>query len=222
MMTGRNRERGQRVLGEVKELGCGASFIAGDVTDFTFAERTVKETVDQFGRLDILFNNAGIFEAGTAEETTCERFKNVMEVNVFSVFYFSRAAIPIMRRQGGGVIINNASDWGLVGGTKAVAYCCSKGAVIQMTRAMALDHAREGIRINAICPGDTMTPMLDERARQLGADREELKAAYGEALPIGRMAQAEEIAKPVLFLACEDSSFITGTVLPIEGGNTCQ
>jgi meso-butanediol dehydrogenase/(S,S)-butanediol dehydrogenase/diacetyl reductase len=222
MLTGRNTGRGQDVLTEVTKLGCKAGFIAGDVSEYEFAERAVKETVERFGRLDILFNNAGVFEAGTAEGTTIEAFRYVMEVNVFGVFYFCRAAIPVMRGQGEGVIINNASDWGLVGGPKAVAYCCSKGAVVQMTKAMALDHAREGIRINAICPGDTLTPMQDGQAKLLGVDREELKVISGEALPIGRMAEAEEIAKSALFLACDDSSFITGIVLPVDGGNTCQ
>jgi len=222
MLVDKDRASVQRVLDEVKNLGASAFFIQGDVTDFSFAEKAVQETVDQFGRLDVLFNNAGIFFESTAEETSIEDFKRLMEINVFSVFYFSRAAIPVMRLQGGGVIINNASDWALVGGPRGVAYCSSKGAVVQMTRAMALDHARQGIRINAICPGDTITPLQEDRARSLGADFEEYKAALGNALPIGRMAEPEEIAKPVLFLASDDASFITGAILAIDGGNTCQ
>lgn len=222
VLTGRNEKRGQKILKEVQDIGADAFFIAGDITDPEFAQQLVDNTVERFGRLDVLFNNAGIFDAGTAEEISIDRFKSIMEINVFSVFYLSRVAIPVMRKQGGGVIVNNASDWGLVGGTKAVSYCTSKGAVVQMTRSMALDHAREGVRINAVCPGDTATPMLDIRANMLNTSSKNLEAVYSEALPIGRMAKAEEIAKVVLFLACEDSSFVVGASLPVDGGNTCQ
>jgi meso-butanediol dehydrogenase / (S,S)-butanediol dehydrogenase / diacetyl reductase len=132
-------------------------------------------------------------------------------------------ALSLMREHGGGVIVNNASDWGMVGGTQAVAYCASKGAVIQMTRAMALDHAGENIRINAVCPGDTVVERWAEDGYFKGSgpvSREKALKESGASLPIGRVAAPEEIARVVLFLASEDSSFMTGAALLVDGGNT--
>jgi NAD(P)-dependent dehydrogenase (short-subunit alcohol dehydrogenase family) len=129
-----------------------------------------------------------------------------------------------MRAQGGGVIVNNASDWGLVGGKEAVAYCASKGAVVQLTRAMALDHARENIRINAVCPGDTFVERwLTEGYFEggTGVDQPSL-LEDGSHLPMGRVGQADEIARAVLFLASDDSSYVTGVALPVDGGNTAR
>jgi NAD(P)-dependent dehydrogenase (short-subunit alcohol dehydrogenase family) len=127
------------------------------------------------------------------------------------------------RAQGGGVIVNTASDWGLVAGQDAVAYCTSKGAVVQMTRAMALDHARENIRINAVCPGDTFVQRWVDNGYFEGAGRVDLEAALqesGQALPLGRVGRPEEIARAILFLASDDSSFVTGSALLADGGNT--
>jgi len=222
MLTGRNEKRCRAIMEDLRHKGCRASYITGDTRDPVFADRVVDLTIRSYNRIDVLFNNAGIITEGTAEDTSPDVFKEVMEVNVFGTFYLSRAVVPFMRRQRSGAIVNNASDWGLVGGPKAVAYCTSKGAVIQLTRAMALDHAREGIRINAICPGDTRTAMMDERARLAGVDPETYIKHGGDFLPIGRMAEPDEIAKAVLFLASDDASFITGAALPVDGGNTCQ
>jgi len=135
----------------------------------------------------------------------------------------SKLVLPLMRAQGGGVIVNTASDWGLVAGKEAVAYCTSKGAVVLMTRAMALDHARENIRINAVCPGDTFVQRWVDNGYFEGAGGVDLETAIkesGQALPIGRFGRPEEIAKAILFLASDDSSFVTGSALLVDGGNT--
>jgi len=136
----------------------------------------------------------------------------------------SKLALPHMRAQGGGVIVNNASDWGLVGAPNAVAYCASKGAVVQMTRAMALDHARENIRINAVCPGDTFVErwLQEGYFKETGASLEKGLMEMGEALPLSRVGQPEEIAQAVLFLASDESAFMTGATLMVDGGNTAR
>ena len=172
--------------------------------------------------MDILFNNAGVVLFGRVEDTDEATWDQVMDTNVKGVFLMSRAAIPVMQAQGGGVIINNASDWGIVGGEAAVAYCASKGAVVLMTKAMALDHAGEGIRINAVCPGDTYVPRWDERAAAAGRDVAEDIAAFARHIPLGRVGAADESAQAVLFLASDASSFMTGAAPLVDGGYTAR
>ncbi|MBE7532029.1 MAG: SDR family oxidoreductase [Chloroflexi bacterium] len=218
--TGRRREKGEALA---QAMGHQSHYIYADHTQLADCERCVAETVSRYGRVDILFNNAGIVTSGTAETTSWETWQATMELNVTAVWQMSRLVLPHFRAQGGGVIINNASDWGLVGGKNALAYCASKGAVVQMTRSMALDHARENIRINAVCPGDTFVERWVEKGYFEDSDPVTIKqglAETGAALPMGRVGQAEEVAKAVLFLACGDSSFITGVLLPVDGGNT--
>lgn len=218
--TGRRRELGEALA---REMEPNAHYIVADHTQVADCERCVTETVARYGRVDILFNNAGIVTKGTAETTALETWQATMDLNVTAVWQMSRLVLPHFRVQGGGVIINNASDWGLVGGRDALAYCVSKGAVVQMTRSMALDHARENIRVNAVCPGDTFVERWVEKGYFEDSDPVTVErglAETGAALPMGRVGQAEEIAKAVLFLAGDDSSFITGILLPVDGGNT--
>jgi meso-butanediol dehydrogenase / (S,S)-butanediol dehydrogenase / diacetyl reductase len=222
-LTGRSQERGQRVLDECLRRGCGKGFfIPGDVTDPKRAEEIVAETTERCGRLDVLFNNAGVIDGGTVDEMPVDRFRRVIEVNLFGEYYFARAAVAVMRKQGNGSIVNMASDWALVAGRESVAYCSSKGAILMMTKCIALDHATEGIRCNAVCPGDTITPMHDIRAELDDNSAEQQEDIYSAALPMGRMGRPEEVARAVLFLACDDSSFVTGIGMPVDGGNTCQ
>jgi NAD(P)-dependent dehydrogenase (short-subunit alcohol dehydrogenase family) len=140
-----------------------------------------------------------------------------MAVNVKSVYLMSRYAIPQMVKAGGGVIVNTASGWGLVGGRQAASYCASKGAVVLLTKAMALDHGPQNIRVNAVAPGDTDTPMLHSEASQLDQP-EELFLAQAADRPLGRYGQPEDIARAILYLASDDSAYVTGTVLVVDGG----
>lgn len=225
IITGRRVDRGQQVVREIKENGGEASFIKADHTKAEDCDEVVKETLEKYGRIDGLFNNAGIVVFGKAEETSENDWQEVMDLNVTAVWRMSKLVLPSMRKTGGGVIINNASDWGLVGGKEAVAYCTSKGAVIQMTKAMALDHAKEKIRINAVCPGDTFVERWEEEGYFKGSgamDAETAREESGRKIPMGRVAEAYEIARAVLFLASEDASYITGTALVVDGGNTAR
>jgi len=211
---------GARAADSVAEAGGTAHVWLGDLSGPAACQDVVARAVEVMGRLDLLVNCAGLIYRATAEQTTDEEWRHTMSVNVDAVFYTSRAAIPVMRAQGRGAIVNVASDWGLVGGELAVAYCASKGAVVLMTKAMALDHAREGIRVNAVCPGDCDTPMLDTEAAQRGVDPLESRGEAGEAVPVGRIGWPEEVAKLVAYLASDAAAFITGAAIPIDGGNT--
>lgn len=217
MLTGRSTDRGEAIR---RECGGEARFLTADVTQKGVAEHLVDETVKQFGRIDVLVNNAGVEARGTIETVSDEDWERILAVNVTGVFHMARAAVRAMKRQGGGVIVNMGSDWSVVGGRQAFAYCMSKGAVAQMTRAMALDHAREGIRVNCLCPGDTETPMLVSGIEIRTGNAAEGLKRLGEALPLGRVGRPEEIAKAAIFLACDDSSFMTGALMLVDGGNT--
>jgi meso-butanediol dehydrogenase / (S,S)-butanediol dehydrogenase / diacetyl reductase len=213
LFTGRNEARGA----EVVDAAVGSEFFRADARLRPDCDAAVAEALERFGRLDVLFNNAGIVPFGTILETDDTVWDDTLATNVSSVFYMSRAAVSVMREQDGGVIVNNASDWAIVGGQRAAAYCASKGAVVQMTRAMALDHARDGIRVNAVCPGDTYVERWREGADETTFERE-LRDSEA-ALPMARVADASEIARAVLFLATEESSYVTGQCLVVDGGN---
>jgi len=202
---------------DIEAQGGQAIFIRCDVTRADECQHSVQATLEQFGRLDILFNNAGIVRRADVIETTEEEWDRVMDVNVKSIFLMSKYVVPVMAAAGGGAIINTSSGWGLKGGGNAVAYCASKGAVTNMTRAMAIDHGKQKIRVNAVCPGDTDTPMLRDEARQLG-ETEDRFLAESANRPLGRYAQPEEIAQAVLYLASDAASYVTGTALVVDGG----
>lgn len=208
---------GQAVVQAIQGDGGRAIYVRCDVSQPADCERAVRQTVGELGGLDVLFNNAGIIRRASVLETSVEEWERVMAVNVRSVFLMSKYAIPVMIEAGGGAIINTASGWGLVGGRQAAAYCASKGAVVQLTRALALDHGAQGIRVNCICPGDTDTPMLRDEAHQLGQANERFLAEAAQR-PLGRIGAPEEIAQAVLYLASDAASFVTGTVLVVDGG----
>jgi len=207
----------QAVAQTIVDDGGQAISVRCDVTQTADCQRAVEQTVSVLGGLDILFNNAGIIRRATLLETTEAEWDQVMAVNVKSIFLLSKYAIPVMAEAGGGVIINMASGWGLVGGHKAAAYCASKGAVVLLTKAMALDHGEQNIRVNCICPGDTDTPMLRDEAEQMGEPIERL-LADGAQRPLGRIGRPEDIAQAALYLASDASSFVTGTALVVNGG----
>ena len=220
-ITGRNEKRGHAVTEQITKDGGQAIFIRTDVRLTADCRRAVDETVRAFGRLDVLFNNAGIFYAHTALECSEEEWDEQLDINLKGAFLMSKFALPPMIGQGSGVIINNSSGWGLVGGDRAVAYCASKGGMVLMTKAMAIDHGRQGIRVNCICPGDVDTPMLPADARLRGLKWEEYLAGCATRA-MGRIGTPEEIARAVLFLASEDSSFMTGATLAVDGGGTAD
>jgi NAD(P)-dependent dehydrogenase (short-subunit alcohol dehydrogenase family) len=177
----------------------------------------VDKAVEGFGGLSVLFNNAGVIARRTVVDLEEDVWDRVMEVNVKSIFLMSKYAVPAMRLSGGGTIINTSSGWGLVGGPKAVVYCASKGAVVLLTKAMAIDHGPDGIRVNCLCPGDTDTSMLREEARQLGLD-ESAFMAEAASRPLGRVGTPEDIARAALFLASDQSSYVTGSTMVVDGG----
>lgn len=222
--TGRRAAVGQQIEAEFRQRGWQAAFIQADHTRLEDCQSAVEQAIETFGHIDILFNNAGVVVSGSAEQTSEEDWALTLDLNITAVWRMSKFVIPRMRAQGGGVIVNNASDWGMVGGKEAVAYCTSKGAVIQMTKAMALDHARENIRINAVCPGDTYVERWESEGyfKDSGGVPPEEIAQSGQSIPLGRVARAEEIAQAVLFLASDDSSYVTGTTLVVDGGNTAR
>ena len=219
--TGRNEKRGHAVTGQILETGRKAIFIRTDVRKIDECRRAVDETLRAFGRLDILFNNAGVFCPHTTLDCSEEEWDLQLDINLKGTFLMSKSALPGMIQQGSGVIINNSSGWGLVGGDAAVAYCASKGGVVLLTKAMAIDHGRQGIRVNCICPGDVDTPMLPEDARMRDLRWEDYLAGCANR-PLGRIGTAEEIAKAALFLASDDSSFMTGAALVVDGGGTAD
>jgi NAD(P)-dependent dehydrogenase (short-subunit alcohol dehydrogenase family) len=225
VITGRRAEFGRRVEEEIKQKGARGLFIQADHAQTVDCARVVEQTLAEFGRVDILFNNAGIVTHGTAETTSDDVWNETIAINISAVWRMSRLVIPIMRQQGKGAIVNNGSDWSVVAGKDVFPYVISKGAVAMMTKAMALDYARENIRVNAVCPGDTMVDRWLEADYFEYTDAASLDAAIKEAsdyLPMGRFGKPEEIAKAVLFLASDDSSFVTGHLLLVDGGNTAQ
>jgi len=212
-----NQEQGEEVAREISIAGGRAIFEPADVTRPADCRRVVERTVNEFGGIHILFNNAGIIRRASVVEISEEDWDAVMAVNVKSIFLMSREVIPIMTTAKGGSIINTASGWGLAGGPRAVAYCASKGAVVLLTKAMAIDHGRQKIRVNCICPGDTDTAMLRSEARQMG-EAEDRFLADSARRPLGRVGTPEEIAQTALYLASDAASFVTGAALVVDGG----
>jgi NAD(P)-dependent dehydrogenase (short-subunit alcohol dehydrogenase family) len=216
-ITGRSEERGRAVADRIIAGRGVAIFVRADVRSAEECTHAVKETLGAYNRLDILFNNAGVFFPHTAVDCTEEEWGFQMDVNLKGTFLMCKAALPHMIERRSGVIINNSSGWGIAGGDAAVAYCASKGGVVLLTKAMAIDHGRQGIRVNCICPGDVDTPMLPEDARMRGLNWEVYLAGCANR-PLGRVGTADEIAKAALFLASDDSSFMTGAALVVDGG----
>ena len=209
---------GRQVEAEINEGGGECIFLRLDVTQESDWQRAVEATVARFGRLDILVNNAGVVSRGTLEDTTVQEWDRVMDVNAKGVFLGTKAAIPEMRKAGAGSIINISSMSGNVGQSFIQpVYNASKGAVRIFTKAAAIQYAKEGIRVNSVHPGAIDTPMTEF----LSADPE-LQRQTVESTPLGRMAQPEEVAYGVLYLASDEASFVTGSELVIDGGAIAQ
>ena len=225
VLSGRRSALGQAVEAECRQKGVRCVFVEADHTKGEDCQRVVDAAVAEFGRVDILFNNAGIVTNGTAETTSESVWRDTFEINVTAVWHMCKLVIPHMKRQGKGAIVNNGSDWSVVAGKNAFPYVMSKGAVGMMTKAMALDHAQDGIRVNAVCPGDTFVERWTEKGYFEGSDPVTIDEAIKESsayIPMGRYGKPEEIANAVLFLASDESSFVTGHLLLADGGNTAQ
>jgi len=192
----------------------GAAGGIGRATALAFAGEGARVA---FGGIDVVFNNAGLIRRATALDTTVEEWDRVFGVNVRSIFLMCKHAVPVMAAGGGGSIVNTGSGWGLKGGANALSYCASKGAVVNMTRALAIDHGPQGIRVNSVNPGDTNTGMLRDEARQLAADEDAFLAESADR-PLGRMGEPEEIAAAVVWLASDAASYVTGSALVVDGG----
>lgn len=202
-----------------KETGAGAP-VVGDVSGSAFCNQAVATAIERHGRLDVLVNAAGIIVRADALSTSDEQWQRVMNVNVNGVFYMCRAALTQMKAQGSGAIVNFGSIWGGVGAAGVTAYCASKGAVHQMTRAMAMDHAKDNIRINAICPGEVNTPMLS--SERSGPVTPEMMQALADSVPMGRLAEPVEVARVVLFLSSDAASYMTGAMINVDAGFTAR
>ena len=210
-----HEDDGRRVADEIAGGGGAATFVRVDVSQPEDVQAMVRAAVDTYGRLDVLFNNAGVEgEQAPTAECTLENWDRVIAVNLKGVFLGMKYGIAAMLRSGGGSIINNASVAGLVGFASIPAYSASKGGVIQLTKTAALEYAKQGVRVNAICPGVIWTPMVE---RFIGG-REETRGALEALEPVGRFGQPEEVARLALFLACDDSSFCTGAPFVVDGG----
>ncbi len=199
------------------EIGVSCLAQVADVSRREDVDRAVAAAIEQFGRIDILFNNAGIVPVGKIHEITEHQWDSAMAVNVKSMYLFCRAVIPLFQQQGGGVILNTASATVLRNVPDRACYTASKGAVVALTRSMALDYVHDNIRVNCLCPGTVDTPSL---ARRLAAfsDPAAARAAFITRQPMGRFATAEEIAETALYLVSPDSGFVTGLALAIDGG----
>lgn len=213
----RNPELAREVANDIDAV----SPVIGDVSDSTFCDNAIRTAIETYARLDVLVNCAGIIVRADATDTTDDDWQRILNVNINGVFYMSRAAVRQMRQQRRGAIVNFGSIWGDVGAAGVVAYCATKGAVHQITRAMALDHVGDGIRINAVSPGEVNTPML-AYGRSSPPTAEDLQNLANETIPMRRLAEPIEVAKVAVFLASDEASYMTGAVIPVDAGYTAR
>ena len=223
MLNGRDAARGGAVLDEIANDGGSVALSLGDVADSAYCDRLVDETVERFGRLNVLFNNAGICLHGPIDETSDDDWHRLIGINVSGSFYMARAAVRQMKAQGaGGAIVNMSSECGLIAYECLPAYSATKGAIAMLTKCMAIDHARDGIRVNAVCPGDIDTPMTDQGWAHLDLTSEEIREKLKEHIPLGKVGQPPDIAHAVMYLASDAAGFVTGILLPVDGGTTAR
>jgi NAD(P)-dependent dehydrogenase (short-subunit alcohol dehydrogenase family) len=216
-ITGRNSERGMKVAKDIVANGGTALFIRSDVRSSEDCRHAVDQTLERFGKIDVLFNNAGVFHPKSVPDCTEEEWDETIDSSLKGAFLMSKYVLPAMIEQGSGSIIHTSSGWGILGGDKAAAYCAAKGGLIVMAKAMAIDHGPDGIRVNCVCPGDVLTPMLPDDAVKRGMSWDDYAAGAADR-PLGRMGTVEDIASAVLYLASDESSFVTGDALVVDGG----
>ncbi|MEW6581054.1 MAG: SDR family NAD(P)-dependent oxidoreductase [Chloroflexota bacterium] len=221
VLVDRSQAHGEAATRALEEAGHQALFVLADVSSEADVCHMIERVIEHWGRLDILVNNAGIYHQGDITQTTTEDWERIIAVNLTGAFLCSRHAVPVMIRGGGGVIVNVASEAGLVGIKGQVAYNVSKAGMIALTRSCAVDLAEQGIRVNAVCPGTTDTPLVREavgRAPDPAAARRRLEAVR----PLNRLGTVEEIASALLYLASAEAGYATGSILSIDGGYTAQ
>ena len=194
-----------------------ALYLAGDLRDRQYCEALIETAAEKLGGLDILINNAGIIPRGNILETSDEMWFSALDVNLSAVFFLCRAAIPHMREAGGGAIVNTSSTWGIYPGPGHVAYCTSKGAVAALTRNLGRDHAPDNIRVNAVCPNEVNTPMLRSGFEQRGIDPDTAIEDLNKTVPLGHIAEPEEIADVIAFLASDDARYVCGETVEVSG-----
>jgi meso-butanediol dehydrogenase / (S,S)-butanediol dehydrogenase / diacetyl reductase len=204
------------VLAAAVATEVGGTAVVGDIADSGFCNGVVAAAVTHHGRLDVLVNAAGVIVRASGEDTTDEQWARIMGVNVGGTFFMCRAALRVMKAQHRGAIVNFGSIWGDLGSAGVAAYCASKGAVHNLTRALAMDHAADGIRVNAVCPGEVNTPMLQSERAEAVTDH--LLAQIAATVPMGRLADPDEIARVVCFLASDDASYMTGAMVSVDAG----
>lgn len=220
VLMARNSTRGQAAVERIITAGRQGIFVQGDVGVAADCQRCVAAAVVSYGRLDILFNNAGVIYVNrNLVDTSEEEWDATLDSNLKSIFLMSKYAILHIAKNGGGSIVNNASIFGLVGGSGVAAYCAAKGGVINLTKAMAIDHAAQNIRVNCICPGSVDTPLLENEMNDLGGVEVQLPK-FASRHPMNRIATPEEIAHAVAYLASDEASFVTGIALPVDGGRS--
>jgi NAD(P)-dependent dehydrogenase (short-subunit alcohol dehydrogenase family) len=214
-------ESGAETVGIIREDGGEATFVQVDVSKAADAERMARKTVETYGKLDILVNNAGIYMEANAVEMMEEDWDRILDINLKGVFLCSKYCIPEMIKGGGGSIVNIGSEAGIVGIKNQVAYNVSKSGVIALTKSMALDFALDNVRVNCLCPGRTLTPLVEKVIAE-AQDPESTRRALEEDRPLERMGRPEEIAAGILYLASDESPYATGSILSIDGGYTAQ
>jgi NAD(P)-dependent dehydrogenase (short-subunit alcohol dehydrogenase family) len=213
-----NKERGKEAASRIVNAGDNAIFFKCDVTSEEDCINVTAEIKEKFGRIDILFNNAGVTRRKNVVDLEEKDWDLVLDVNLKGIYLLSKHIIPIMAAGGGGSIINTGSGWGLKGGDNAVAYCAAKGGVVNLTRAMAIDHGKQNIRVNSINPGDTDTPLLRDEGHQLGIEERTFLQFSAVGRPLERLGTPQDIANAVLFLASDLSTWITGAAIVVDGG----
>jgi len=218
IITGRREEKLKEVAKEAGKEGLSLDYLVSDVSSEEDCKAAVDYAVGKYGRIDILFNNAGVLYPGTTHETDTGTWDKIFDTNVKGTYWMSKYAIPVMLRNGGGSIVNNSSVGGLNGFPGLAAYTASKGAVTILTKTMALEYADKGIKVNAICPGTIETPMVVDEFLGKVDDRAAAENFLLSLHPIGRFGKPEEVAHTVLFLCDDNVGFMTGNMISIDGG----
>lgn len=209
--TSKTAAKGVETVAMIERAGGRALFRAGDICATAHLQSLIDETVKKFGGLDILVNSAGVRTNGSITEIDEAAWDRTLDTNLRAVFVASRLAIPEMKKRGGGVILHIAARSGMLGQAGRAAYCASKGGMVTLTEAMAMDHAKDKIRVNCICPGPTRTPMVD-------TSTPEKVARYQTRVPMGRIGEPEDVAYAALYLASDEASMVTAAILPVDGG----